>query len=84
MTLPPIRKRIANIKVDAIRKWIENDLPKTPDFKEVIRVLKKQLVTYEKYKGDPEMDEVRNVILANSILDSVARIKAKVPAGVDQ
>lgn len=74
MTLPSIRQKIS-LKVNGVQKFIRT-VPKTPEFKIALDVLKKQLVNYRKYIGDPDLAEARNV-LANAILEGVAKIKKR-------
>lgn len=62
-------RRTPTIKVAVIRKFIKG-LPKTAENKEPIRVLKKQLVNYEKYAGIAELAVARGN-LAESILVTV-------------
>lgn len=67
--------RIAKINVTAIRKFIKT-VPKTPAFKPALQVLKKQLVNYEKYEGDPELAAARNN-LAHSIFAGVGKLAVR-------
>lgn len=59
--------KITNLNVHAIRKQI-SELPKTP----ALQVLRKQLVNYEKYKGDPDLAWARNH-LAQMIWGKISR-----------